>query len=138
MPEIDILGSNKHWNVFFSSRTQFCTEGLSLKRFLRKILKIEFQSILALIFLCKSCVNLADFIDLENLDFVNSWGFLEFLKLRMIHLKLGICRIEHYLNFCQMNYRNFASKQKFAFLKKYWDFIDFQHHFTQDLQRKYL
>ena len=85
---------------------------------MRKILKIEFHSILALIFLCKSCVNLDDFAYLENLDFVNSWIFKEFLKLRMIHPKLGICRIDHYLNFCQMNYRNFASKQKFAFLNK--------------------
>ena len=104
--------------MFFPSRIPFCIEGFSLKQFLRKILKIEFQWILALIFLCKSCVKLAHFLISGNAGFVNSGGFLDFLKLRMVHLELGICRIDHYLKFCQMDLRYFASKQKFELSKK--------------------
>ena len=104
--------------MFFPSRIPFCIEGFSFKQFFRKILKTEFQWILALIFLCKSCVKLATFLGSGNADFVNSGGFLDFLKLRMIHLKLEICRIDHYFKSCQMDFWYFASKQKFDFLKK--------------------
>ena len=42
-----------------------------------------------MIFLCKSCVKMPCFPSLKYADFADSRGFLNFLTLDMIHLKLG-------------------------------------------------
>ena len=86
---------------------------------LKEFFEIDFQSIFEHIFLCKSCVKMPYFPFLKYADFADSRGFLNFLKLDVIHLKLGICKIDHYLKFCQRDCQNFASKQNFKFLKKF-------------------
>ena len=94
-------------------------------------MKFDFQSIFEHIFLRKSCVKMPYFACLKYTDFSDPRVFYNFLKLDMIHLKLGICKIDHYLKFCQRDCQNFASKQNFKFLKK----IEILGVFRTDLHR---